>query len=275
LKHIEDSTTDLERFQTGEQAQGEFQHSAPARFNIADAVCSKHTDGATRVALIEVKAAANNTYTFGAINFLSDKFANVLSDCAVALGDRVAVVLEQSAALPIAHLGALKCGAVVVPLSTRLDSEALRQAIIKTNPKAIIINSSSLNKLDESIGIAQGLEAVFLVTDKSRDCDPGRTVKDFWKEIGSASSDFTTVETERATPAFIFNTTGFADESETIEINHGYLIGQLAAFEMHNKLEFDTDPVCRTPMDWATHSALFEMLYPAWFYGLTVEARDD
>src|SRR5260370_5523677 len=120
-----DPTPNLQCFATYEEAYRDFRWHVPERFNIADAVCGKHADGATRLALIEVKEGGNNSYTFGAIDFLSDKFANVLGGHGVGIGDRVAVILPQSAALPIAHLAALKLGSVVVPLTTLLGSAAL------------------------------------------------------------------------------------------------------------------------------------------------------
>src|SRR5262245_41027776 len=102
----------LARFESYEQARNEFVWSVPPIFNIAQAVCSGRRDAATRLALIEVMEAGANTYTFGALHFLSDKLANVLASRGITQGDRVAIILPQSAALLISHLATLKLGAV-------------------------------------------------------------------------------------------------------------------------------------------------------------------
>src|SRR4029453_14197437 len=99
-----DPTPHLERFETYDQAFREFKWIIPERFNIACAICRRHPDAITRVALKEVREAGINTYPFGALDFLSDKFAMALSESGIKQGDSVAVMLAQSAALAVAHL---------------------------------------------------------------------------------------------------------------------------------------------------------------------------
>src|SRR5205809_3750369 len=113
-------------------------HAISERFNLAEAVCRRHVDGVTRVALLDAKPLAANCYTFGGLDYLSDKFASTLRDCGITAGDAVAVSLEQSAALVVAELGALKCGAAVVPLSPVLDLSDIESAINDSRAKALI-----------------------------------------------------------------------------------------------------------------------------------------
>src|SRR5207249_439648 len=109
---MNDPTPHLERFESYQEACREFRWVIPERFNIASAICRRHADAITRIALQEVKEAGINTYTFGGLDFLSDKFAMALSLSGINQGDSVAVMLPQTAALAVAHLGVLKTGAV-------------------------------------------------------------------------------------------------------------------------------------------------------------------
>ena len=86
-------TPHLERFETYEQACREFRWVIPERFNIASAICRRHADAVNRIALKEAKEAGINTYTFGGLDFLSDKFAMALSESGINHGYSVVVML--------------------------------------------------------------------------------------------------------------------------------------------------------------------------------------
>src|SRR5512138_2444959 len=92
----------------------------PEPFNIAERVCRRHADAVYRIALEDVKIAGLNTYTFGGLDYLSDKFAMILSQCGIKTGDVIATVLPQGAALAVSHLGILKAGAIVLPLGINM-----------------------------------------------------------------------------------------------------------------------------------------------------------
>ena len=94
-----DPTPNLKRFSSYEQACREFRCQIPQRFNIGAAICRRQPDAVTRIALHDVKKGGINTYTFGGLDFLSDKFATLLSESGVSQGDAVVVVLPASAAL--------------------------------------------------------------------------------------------------------------------------------------------------------------------------------
>src|SRR5437764_8415026 len=104
-------------------------HAISESFNLAEAICRRHADSVTRVALLDVKRLAENCYTFGGLDYLSDKFASTLKECGITEGDVIAVILDQSAALVVAELSALKCGATVMPLSPALALSDIEFAI--------------------------------------------------------------------------------------------------------------------------------------------------
>src|ERR1044071_5622828 len=137
-----DLASPLATFASYERARRDYQVTLPERFNLADAICKRHQDAVTRVALQDVKLAASNTYTFGGLNYLSDKFATALAENGITAGDVVAVVLPPSARLLVAHLGALKLGATVVPLAPSLSFDAIAGALQDSRANTIVVDYS-------------------------------------------------------------------------------------------------------------------------------------
>jgi acetyl-CoA synthetase len=262
----------LERFTSYEQAREEFRLEIPDTFNIAEAVCERHEDAATRIALIECKLGGNNTYTFGAISFFSDKFASVLQHRGIVAGDRVAVALRQSAPLPIAHLGALKAGATVVPLPPFLDQTELEFILRASSAKAIIIDSLALRQTRAFAGELPSVETVLVASDETDNLRTGPGELGFWREVHAASSDIQTAQTRAATPAYVFYSTGHESPGPGVVQCHGLLVASLPAFEMQNNLDVRTDTVFYSLGNWADINSLFGMLFPAWIYGRPVVA---
>lgn len=232
----------------------------PERFNLADAICKRHKDAVARVALIDVKPAASNTYTYGGIDFISDKFATALAECGIKQGEAVAVILPPSAALVTAHLGALKLGAVVVPLRVGLDQTDVETALTDSNAKAVVADFLVRSKLDKFIGDT----SVFIAGDSREDCEIKDGAKSFWREINGASSDYLVAATSATSAAFVFHST----ESRGVIHNHSTL------FEKLNNFDIKDDPVFWPAADYCSVEVLLGMIYPALWYGRAVVTKD-
>lgn len=268
-----DLTARLDRFESYDQALREFHPQLPALFNIAEAVCRGHSDAVSKIALFEEKTADDNIYTFGALDYLSNKFANALSNHRIQKGDRVAVMLPQSAALLVAHLGILKLGGIVAPIAINSSESTIEYTLKAASPRAIVISSEKIDRVASSaIGISS-IESIFIASDfRSRE-DFGAGYKSFWREVHNASTDFTTVKAEASTPAFIFAPSS-TENMKCVVHAHRLLIGQLTAFEMSNDLRPDDDAIFYAPSCWSDVNVLFGMLYPALIYGRAVLAGD-
>ena len=265
-----DPTPHLERFDNYEQACREFRWLIPQRINIATAICRRHPDAVTKIALSDVKEGGINTYTFGGLDYLSDKFATALSESGVSQGDSVAVVLPPSAALAIAHLGALKTGAVVVPLSTVSGAALLESALADSGARALVVDES-IHHVVEAVGRSlPDLKSSFVVRDL-RPTVARPDFKDFWSEVDRSSSDFDAVETEATANTFIFYVESQGEITGLVH-SHRSIIGQLTAFEMFNNVEREPDSVFWTAGEWCSPAAVLGLLYPAWWYGCSVVA---
>jgi len=264
----------LERFQSYDQALREFRLQWPEIFNIADMICRSHRDAVSTVALFEAKASDDNVYTFGGLDYLSDKFANVLKGCGVKQGEAVAVILPQSAALVIAHLGILKLGGIVAPFATDANEAMTELALKEISPRAAILSPDSIERLSNCVINISSLDSIFVASDfRSREeFDHG--YRGFWREVYRASPDFTAVETAASAPAFIFPPVSPLDMKSVVHA-HRLLIGQLPAFEMSNNFDLGGDTIFYTPSQWSSLEMLSCMLYPALVYGRPVIACAD
>ena len=266
-----DPTPHIERFGSYERACLEFRCLIPDTFNIADAILSRHSDAVTRIALLEMRPGGLNTYTYGGLDYLSDKFATALRQQGVVAGESVAVVLPQSAASMIAQLGALKLGAVVVPLSPALEAPALEFAIRDCGARAVIIHHTLRDKLASAVS---STAVVFVQnTLKPEFEDTGRDF-DFWREVFEASADFAFVGTPANSPAFAFYRADSEGRLVCATHNHASLIHQLPAFSMCSDFQLGKDTTFWTPQDWTSIDSSLCSVYPALWYGWRVLARE-
>ena len=95
-----------------------------------------------KVALIHEDVRA----TYAEINACANQLARWLICQRVGQGDRVALVLENSAEYVISYYGALKVGAVVAPLSSDPKPDTLRHFFGALEPK-VVVSSSRFEKI--------------------------------------------------------------------------------------------------------------------------------
>ncbi len=98
----------------------------------------------------------SNRFTYFEIERFSDMFAITLIENGLNKGERVVILLENSAEYIISFFGILKAGGVVVPLNTQLVSRELAYLFNDCAPKLVITNSlhkASLNDLIDSKSI--------------------------------------------------------------------------------------------------------------------------
>jgi long-chain acyl-CoA synthetase len=82
-------------------------------------------DSADRVPERVAVACGGTRLTYAQVNDEANRVANLLVDCGVQPGDRVALSCPNVPAFPIVYYGILKAGAVAVPLNTTLNSREI------------------------------------------------------------------------------------------------------------------------------------------------------
>ena len=243
-----------------------FSWKIPANFNLAEAVCGRHKRASKQVALFcENDRGESARYTFGDLEKLSNRLANVLISLGLKRGDRVAILLPQRVETGITHLAAWKAGALSLPLSILFGSEALRYRLEDSGARFVITTKEASEVLQQLGPDLPNLETII-------NCDDRES--GFWALIDKASDQFSSVVTQANDPALVIYTSGTTGPPKGAVLAHRCLLGNLTGFELSQNFFPQPDDLMWTPADWAWTGGLLDGLMPSWFYGRPVLGFD-
>jgi acetyl-CoA synthetase len=123
------------------------------RLNIAHECIDRHATDPHRIAIrIAHAEGRDEAISFSTIADMSSRYAHWLANMGVAPGDRVAIMLEPSLAFYASLFGAMKLGAIAVPLFTLFGPDGVRlriddclpRLLLTTADKAVALGSLSL-----------------------------------------------------------------------------------------------------------------------------------
>ena len=244
-----------------------FRWDIPAEYNIGVDVCDRHADGRGRLALIFVdENGAATRYSFDDLRKLSNRFANVLRADGLVRGDRLAVFLAQSPEAGIAHVAAHKSGMIAVPLFALFGQDALEFRLRDSSAKAVITDDGGLSKI---LGIRDRLPdlvRIYVIGDRA----DGTVDRSFSRLIERASDAFTPIKTSCDDPATIIYTSGTTGNPKGALLPHRVLLGHLPCVSLSHELFPQPGDLIWTPADWAWIGGLFDVLLPAWHFGVPV-----
>src|SRR5205809_6874307 len=117
------------------------------RLNIAHECIDRHVEG-DKTAVIVVRAdGSDEILSYRQIAEDSSRLAHWLAAKGVVAGDRVAIKLEPSRAFYAAVFGAIKAGAIAVPLFTLFGPDGVKLRVEDCKPKLLIESDDFLNEL--------------------------------------------------------------------------------------------------------------------------------
>ncbi len=111
------------------------------RLNIAHECVDRHVTGGGTALRIAHADGADEIISFAELAAGSARFAHFLTSRNIAPGDRIAVMLEPSLAYYTALFGAMKAGAVAVPMFTLFGPDGIRLRVDDCQPKLIVTNA--------------------------------------------------------------------------------------------------------------------------------------
>lgn len=109
-------------------------------FNIATECVDRHAGGDKVAVVVAYANGSEEVITFKTLSRLSSRFAHLLTARGIRPGDRVAVMLEPSLAFYVAIFGALKTGAIAVPLFTLFGPDGIRLRVEDCKPTILVTN---------------------------------------------------------------------------------------------------------------------------------------
>ncbi|MGC6328620.1 malonate--CoA ligase [Rhizorhabdus sp. FW153] len=172
------------------------------------------------------------TVTYGDLEKRSAAFANVLRSCGVGIGDRVAVQAEKSVDMLMLYLGALRAGAVFLPLNTAYTAGELDHFLRDAGP-ALFVCDPAMREAAEALARDVGVPWVETL-------GPGRE----GSLSGLADADATTFEDvprEDDDLAAILYTSGTTGRSKGAMLSHDNLGSN--AFMLREEWRFTAEDV--------------------------------
>jgi acetyl-CoA synthetase len=253
-----------------------FEWRIPEQFNMGVACSSAHDPDRTGLIAIG-RDGLKRTFTFGELDRLSNRLANLLAGFGIRRGDRVGVVVPQSLETGLAHLAIWKLGAVSLPLADLFGPDALEYRLSDSGAELVIATPDVVDKLRNAAP-----ELPRLVTGSQLD-----------RRMEESSDLFRPVETAAEDPAYLIYTSGTTGPPKGALHAHRSLFGHLPGFECyyefadappegradlatlpHRSSETQREDVIWSPADWAWIGGLMDVLVPAWYFGMTVVTVD-
>jgi acetyl-CoA synthetase len=209
---------------SGDPHEG-FSWDLPPTFNVGTAVFDHGAWSATALRHVSPSNTVHS-FSYDDLDTASDAVAATLRERGVEKGDRVVICLPQSPELLVGHLAALKCGAVVVPVSVLVGDETVRYVLRAIECSCACFEASQATRF-ESIGDAAQL-ALSLGDDRY---DRAGAFGAFAEHIDPDATVEAT-ETAPADPAFVMFTSGTTADPKGVVQGHEYLLGVVPGEEV-------------------------------------------
>ena len=246
----------------------QFRWHVPQAYNIGVDVCDRiAANSPQKPAILEVAADGSVTsFTYAALRDHSNRLANALRERGIARGDRVAILLPQGVAVPIAHVAIYKLGAIAVPMANLFGVDAISYRLRDAGAKALVTNAAGVEK---ARAIEEELPLEVMLSLDGADA----AAEDFWAVLEKSSAAFEPVATSADDPAMMIYTSGTTGLPKGALHAHRVLLGHLPGVQMpHEFLPQDGD-LLWTPADWAWAGGLLNVLLPGLHFGVPVVAR--
>src|SRR5439155_17349068 len=216
----------------------------PERYNIAADVCDKHPRD--KLAMVWEDWRGNQRrLSWGELQDIACKFANVLSDRGVERGDRVAMLLPPTPETAAAFLGTWKMGAILLSMSVLYGDEGIRHRIEDSQAKVVVTDRDNADRIDRGL-----VEDVLILDDQM---------------LADASTRFETVDTLADDPAQLYYSSGTTGLAKGILHAHRYI---LAHEEFIYCQEVRDGELFHAMSEWAWAAGIAPLLGP-WRLGAT------
>ena len=198
----------------------EFRHGEiPEPFNIAeyflDARAAQHPQ---RLAI----AGEPREVTYGELAALANRAGNALLEQGVSRGDRVLIVLPDSAEFVAAFFGAAKIGAVAVPVNPYARAADYIHYIENSEPRAAIVHSETLG---EFLPASSERPQMPIVVAGQEEIETSGVTCAKWSEWTAAASErLVSAKTSPSDPAFMLYTSGSGGAPKAAVHRHGGML---------------------------------------------------
>ena len=246
-----------------------FKWNIPEFYNIASDTVDQDIYQ-NRIALINfLQDGKIEEWSFVDIKRYANKLANVFDHFHLEANARVGIILGQCPETAIAHMACFKSGKISIPLFNLFGTDALHYRLLNSRASLVICDNIGLNKIFEIKDRLPDLKKIICIDSN----DEKNNVFNFKKLIEKASDSYSTKKTKASDPALIIYTSGTTGGPKGALLPHRSLLGHIPGVEIPHEFLSSSEPVTDlfwTPADWAWIGGLFDVLLPAWHFGIPV-----
>jgi acetyl-CoA synthetase len=231
-----------------------FRWEVPARYNIAADVLDKHDPGRPAM-LWEDWQGNERRLTFGDVQSLTNRAANVLRDAGVGPGDRVAVMLPPLPESAATFLATYKLGAILLSLSILYGDDAIAHRLRDAGAKIVVTDAENCARIDRVRDELPELEHVLVLGE------------DYDRALAAASDRFETADTGADDPAQLYYSSGTTGLAKGILHAHRYLLAH-NEFELSHDLR--EDERFHSTGEWAWIAGIVPGILAPWRFGVPI-----
>ena len=259
----------LQKLNNFEELCLSFKWNIPEFYNIASDTVDQDIYK-NRIALINfLQDGKIEEWSFVDIKRSANKLANIFDHFHLEANARVGIILGQCPETAIAHMACFKSGKISIPLFNLFGIDALHYRLLNSRASLVICDNVGLNKIFEIKDRLPDLKKIICI-DSS---DEKSNVFNLKKLLEQASDSYITKKTKSSDPAIIIYTSGTTGGPKGALLPHRSLLGHIPGVEIPHEFLSSSEPVKDlfwTPADWAWIGGLFDVLLPAWHFGIPV-----
>src|SRR5205085_3823429 len=116
------------------------------RYNIAADVCDKHPSDKPAMVFCDFRGTERHV-SWGEMQSLANRAANVLEAHGVGRGDRIAVVAPASPETAAVFLGTWKLGAILLSMSVLYGDEGIEHRVRDSQPRVLVCDDANVERM--------------------------------------------------------------------------------------------------------------------------------
>jgi acetyl-CoA synthetase len=234
-----------------EEACAAHEWRVPERYNIAADVCDKHPPD-KRAMVFEDYRGTERQVTWGELQSLANRAANVLRSRGVERGDRVGVVAPSSPETAAIFLGTWKLGAILLAMSVLYGDEGIRHRVKDSQARLIVCSRDQVERMPGEL-----VDEVLVLDDDL---------------LEGADDRFETVDTSADDPAQLYYSSGTTGLAKGVLHAHRYILAHEEFVYCHDVRDGE---LFHGMGEWAWAAGIAPLLGP-WRLGATqfVYARE-
>lgn len=148
------------------------------------------------------------------------RLANALNQLGVGKGDRVATLIENSAEATLAWWGAIRAGAIAVPINTAYKGQYLRHQLADSGSRVLVVEAALVDRVAAVAAHVESLEHVVVIDDHDHGLTGATTHR--WVDLLEADEVAPAVDVRPSDLATFIYTGGTTGPSKGCMLSNNY-----------------------------------------------------